>query len=523
MMNKAIFKGIYFHIPFCDNICSYCDFNKMYYNEKLANDYLEALNIEYQSYNINTDYVESLYIGGGSPSSLNEKQLKRLFDIINPKQYKNLKEFTIEINPESFNKDKAEILKQYNINRVSIGVQTFNDVLLKLINRQHTKTQVINCISILRENKIDNISIDLMYGLEKQTAKDIINDLEIVKDLAIKHISAYSLIIEENSILYKQNYHKDEDLDYELEMLLHQELLKQGFEHYEVSNYSKNQKYSKHNLLYWSSQPYLGIGLGAGSYDKEKRWYNTKSITNYNKNKYNREIELLDSIEKKISDDIIVQFRIFNGINLDYFMIEYNIDFQKRFKNVIIKHRDKLYIKNNILYFTKQGQEFLNDIILAFIKEIEEWAQMEYKNPELIVDSLRAQGYRITRAREDIIKVLCNVKHYTVEELVTELKKIKDGVNVATVYNNLNFLVAEGIVNEYNFNNKNSVYELNIGLHAHLICIDCNDVINLEIPEFMQVKDRVEKETQFDVIDAKLDMFGHCKKCIDEKALENSK
>lgn len=147
---------------------------------------------------------------------------------------------------------------------------------------------------------------------------------------------------------------------------------------------------------------------------------------------------------------------------------------------------------------------------------------MDYKNPELIVDSLRAQGYRITKAREDIITVLCNVKHYTVEELVNELKKIKEGVNVATVYNNLNFLVSEGIVQEYNFNNKNSVYELNIGLHAHLICIDCNEVINLEIPEFGQVKDRVEKETGFDVIDAKLDMFGHCKKCLDSgKAKEH--
>lgn len=138
-------------------------------------------------------------------------------------------------------------------------------------------------------------------------------------------------------------------------------------------------------------------------------------------------------------------------------------------------------------------------------------------NPELIVDSLRAQGYRITRAREDIIKVLCNVKHYTVDELVKELKKVKKDVNVATVYNNINFLVAEGIVNEYNFNNKNSVYELNIGLHAHLICIDCNEVKNIDIPAFSRIKDKVEKETGFKIIDAKLDMYGHCLDCNSQK------
>lgn len=144
----------------------------------------------------------------------------------------------------------------------------------------------------------------------------------------------------------------------------------------------------------------------------------------------------------------------------------------------------------------------------------------EGRNPELIVDSLRAQGYRITKAREDIVKVLCNVKHYTVEELVAELRKIRNEVNVATVYNNINFLVSEGIVNEYNFNNKNSVYELNIGLHAHLVCIDCHDVKNVEIPEFEKIKSDVEKQVGFKIIDAKLDMYGRCLSCeidYDEK------
>lgn len=130
-----------------------------------------------------------------------------------------------------------------------------------------------------------------------------------------------------------------------------------------------------------------------------------------------------------------------------------------------------------------------------------------------IVDSLRAQGYRITKAREDIIKILCDQKHYTVEELVKELKKIKENVNVATVYNNLNFLVAERIVNEYNFTNKNNVYELNTGIHAHLICLNCSDLIDVEIPEYEAIKQRIEQENEFIIIDASLEMFGFCKDC----------
>lgn len=137
-------------------------------------------------------------------------------------------------------------------------------------------------------------------------------------------------------------------------------------------------------------------------------------------------------------------------------------------------------------------------------------------DPTLIADALRVQGYRITKARENIIMVLCKGGHYTVEEIVAQLRNLqkeKNGINVATVYNNVNFLVSEGIINEYNFNNKNSVYELNIGLHAHLVCLDCAEVINIDIPEFAKIRDRVEKKMGFEIINAKLDMYGKCKSC----------
>lgn len=139
-------------------------------------------------------------------------------------------------------------------------------------------------------------------------------------------------------------------------------------------------------------------------------------------------------------------------------------------------------------------------------------------DPTLIADALRAQGYRITKARENIINVLCEGGHYTVEEIVEKLRNLQKGViNVATVYNNVNFLVSEGIINEYNFNNKNSVYELNIGMHAHLVCLDCAEVINIELPEFAQIRNRVEEQMGFEIINAKLDMYGKCQSCSIEE------
>ena len=144
--------------------------------------------------------------------------------------------------------------------------------------------------------------------------------------------------------------------------------------------------------------------------------------------------------------------------------------------------------------------------------------EIKGNSPEAIVEKLRGDSYRITKAREDIIKLLCDVRHYTVDELVTELKKIKGDVNVATVYNNVNFLVGEGIVSEYNFNNRASVfYELNIGLHAHLICVDCNGIINVDITDFVKLKNKVEKEHEFKVVDAKLDLYGKCTECMKSK------
>lgn len=372
MINKQQFKGIYYHIPFCTNICAYCDFAKVYYNKQQANQYLVALANEHNQYNLDLDQVETIYIGGGTPSSLDIEQLKQLFKIINAKQYPNLSEFSIEVNPENMDLEKIKLMQSNGINRVSIGVQSFNDHLLKQLNRPHNRKQIIQLIKDLKVNGIDNISIDLMYGFADQSINDIQEDLNFLKQFSIQHVSAYSLIIEPGSILYNQNYEKDEENDFLLEQFLHQGLADLGFEHYEVSNFALNKQYSKHNLLYWSSQPYLGLGLGAGSFINKQRWYNTKSLTNYLKGDYNRIYEDLENLNDQLSDSIITMFRVYNGIDLDFFMSKYGVDFEFLFKDVIIKNEDNLYIENNKLYFTKKGQQYLNDVIVDFINKLEE-------------------------------------------------------------------------------------------------------------------------------------------------------
>ena len=369
MMNNKV-KGIYIHIPFCQSICFYCDFCKVFYQEQLANDYLNVLKREYLSADINCSDIESIYLGGGTPSVLNYEQLEELLSFIDYTRYPNLKEFSIEVNPESLGLAKILLLKKYGINRLSIGIQTFNDDLLKACNRHHTKKQGVEVIKLLQANGFENISVDLIYGFNKQTKKDLLNDLKIVESLKIKHLSFYELSIEKGTVLANQKYQKNDEIDFD--DMITSTLEKMGFEHYEVSNYAKDKNYSNHNLLYWHNERYYGFGLGAAGYLSDYRYYNTKSITNYLKGRYNRQIEPYNNQLELLKDEIMLKFRMFNGIDVKQIESKYNLDFTKYFERAIIYNEEKIFIKNNQLFFTKKGQLFLNDVILDFIEEIKE-------------------------------------------------------------------------------------------------------------------------------------------------------
>ena len=203
-------KSVYIHIPFCNSICSYCDFSKVFYNKKIVKKYLEQLKKEIKKY-YNNELVKTIYIGGGTPSSLSYEELNELLKITDIFKKVNDCEFTIECNPENMDDTKIDLITKYGVNRVSIGVQSFNENILKILNRNHNREQVFLLIKNLKESGINNINIDLIFGVQNQSLENIKNDLDKFLMLEIPHISYYSLILEEHTKLYVDNYKEVDD------------------------------------------------------------------------------------------------------------------------------------------------------------------------------------------------------------------------------------------------------------------------------------------------------------------------
>ncbi len=277
---KSIINLIYIHIPFCNKICTYCDFTRYLKPQKDAtqkfDDYLVDLFTELDEnmakYNFN---VESIYIGGGTPNILSNTQLERLFKklaIFQPK------EFTIELNPELVNYEQLKLFKKYHINRLSLGVQTTNSKILKVLKREHVNQDVYNAFKWARQLAFDNISIDLIYNLPFQKLSDIENDFQLIEKLQPDHISWYSLILKENSILTKKGHKLNNYTDYEYDVFINARLQKLAYKRYEISNYAKPNKRSLHNLGYWHSKNWLALGSGASGFVNRELKVNNKKV-----------------------------------------------------------------------------------------------------------------------------------------------------------------------------------------------------------------------------------------------------
>ena len=313
-------KSCYIHIPFCKKICTYCDFCKIFYNDIFIDKYLSSLENEIVKY-YNGEILDTLYIGGGTPSSLNIKQLEKLFIILNKLNKSNNIEFTIECNIEDISKEKLELFKKNGINRLSIGVESFNEDNLKFMGRQSIDINKI----LLNKEYFNNINIDLIYALPNETLEILNDDLDKILDLDVNHISIYSLIIEPNTLI-KDIKPIDEELDYEMYKLICNRL--KDYNHYEISNFAKEGYESNHNLTYWNNEEYYGFGLGASGYIGNIRYTNTKSINHYIKNNFNREEEKLSN-EDKEKYELILGFRKLKGINLIKYKNKFNIDLIK--------------------------------------------------------------------------------------------------------------------------------------------------------------------------------------------------
>ena len=363
-------RGLYIHIPFCKHICNYCDFTKRVPKDKeMIDEYLIHLKEELFSYEKYFDSIETIYIGGGTPTLLDTYQLEILLDML--KDFKNIKEFSIEINPETLTIEKAKILKKYGVNRCSLGVESFDERLLKTLGRTHTNSDVYNAINMLKSVGINNINIDLIFASPGSNLSSIKNDLKEFYKLDINHLSYYSLILEENTIFYSMYKHKKLTLiDNELEAKMYEyiinDLEKNGFKQYEISNFSKNNSESIHNKIYWNNLEYIGIGLGASGYIDSIRYTNNTILNEYYK-KY-RKIEENIDFNTKFIEEMILGLRLIRGINIDFVNKEYKKDLLNDYKDIekYIKNGD-LIIEDGYLHLTKKGLLIANDIFLIFI------------------------------------------------------------------------------------------------------------------------------------------------------------
>lgn len=356
--------SIYIHIPFCESICSYCDFSKFYYRESWVDNYLKKLEKEIKL-NYKNEVIDTIYIGGGTPSCLSIKQLEQLFNIIKVFKVSKTLEFTIECNI-NVSEDKLKLFKEFGVNRISLGIQTVNSRHLNLLNRHHTKEEVINKINIVKKY-FDNINIDLMYGFKDQTLEELKKDLDFYLSLDVNHISTYSLIIEPNTKLYIDGVSNiDEDLDYEMYKLINSTLKNNNYIHYEISNYSKEGYQSRHNLTYWNNLEYYGFGIGASGYINGIRYDNTRSYSDYIKGNYVKESNKL-SLKEKIENEFILGFRKIKGINITDFKNKYCIDILDI--NVVKKllNDGKIVVDDDYIKINEEYLYVQNNILINFI------------------------------------------------------------------------------------------------------------------------------------------------------------
>lgn len=354
---------IYIHVPFCCNICSYCDFTKIYYHEKYVDAYLDSLEEEIKK-RYKNEVVKSIYIGGGTPTCLNINSLEKLLKLTllfnKDKSY----EFSVETNVE-LDIEKAKLLKKYGVNRISVGVESFDNNILKILNRTHKKEDIYNCINMLKKY-FNNINIDLIYGVSNDinvVKKDIENALK----LNINHISCYSLIIENNTMLKINGFKNiDEDIEYEMYNYIENTLTKNNFIHYEISNYAIRNYESIHNINYWQNNEYYGFGLGAVSYINNIRINNTKNINKYIKGEYEQD-RIKENKQIRMENEIMLGFRMLKGINKEVFYNKYNKDIYKIFpikklveENLLIEDDKYIKVNNKYIYI-------LNEILIRLI------------------------------------------------------------------------------------------------------------------------------------------------------------
>lgn len=375
--------GIYLHIPFCKRRCIYCDFYSTTMEQR-KDEYIEALCRELE---MRRDYtgepsVATVYFGGGTPSQLEERHFHRVFETIgNNYRLRPDAEITLEANPDDLTPDYVAMLRHLPFNRISIGIQTFNDETLRLLHRRHTASQAVEAVHRCQEAGFGNISIDLMYGLPGESRDSWADDLQQAIGLQVQHISAYHLIYEEGTELWElRRRHRVEEVDEDSSLtffsMLIDRLRDAGFEHYEISNFALPGMHSRHNSSYWDGTRYLGCGAAAHSYNGKSRQWNVASLDRYIKDiqagKLPCEVETLD-LHTRYNDRIITAIRTTRGLSLSTLQAEFGKELHDFCLNNARPHLQQgtLTIDGDRLHLTRQGI-FVSDGIMSDLLWVED-------------------------------------------------------------------------------------------------------------------------------------------------------
>lgn len=374
-------KSIYIHIPFCKHICYYCNFNKVFFDGQPVDGYIQNLLKEMDMYldKESIDAVPTIYIGGGTPTSLSAKQLDTLlYGICDRFNMDSVSEFTIEANPGDLPIDKINVLKNYGVNRVSMGVQSFDDELLKKIGRKHTSKDVYHTVDVLKNQGFDNLTIDLMYALPNQSKEMFLDSVNQAKKLQINHISMYALILENRTLfanLERQGKLNlpNEDLEIEIFEAAKQSLAEDGIFQYEICNYSKKGYESQHNLMYWNNEHYFGFGAGASGYLGDIRSKNHGPIKKYMNSIDQNQFPIFDqehlTVENQMEEHMFLGLRKLSGVTFKSFEEKFHKSIWDVYKPSIYELVDKDYItiNNDVIKLTDKGLLFGNDVFASFI------------------------------------------------------------------------------------------------------------------------------------------------------------
>ena len=364
--------GLYIHIPFCAHKCDYCDFVSFANNDDKIETYINKVIEEINLDKLENYKITTIYIGGGTPSYIDSKYITKVLSCINKKD---AEEITIEVNPGTVDKKKLEDYYNAGVNRLSIGLQSTKNNILKEISRIHTYEQFLDTYNLARNVGFKNINVDLMIGLPNQTINDVNNSLKEVINIKPEHISVYSLILEEGTVLEKKINRgilnlPDENIERKMYWEVKKRLENAGYVHYEISNFAKQGFKSKHNSNCWVQKEYIGIGLAAHSYIDKKRYSNTENLGKYLSNiKHNRIIHEIQNTDEEQKEFMLLGLRKIEGVNIQAFK-------NKFIQNPIYLYREQLnkLVKNNLIEIdinyirlTKKGIDLANLVWEEFV------------------------------------------------------------------------------------------------------------------------------------------------------------